>query len=107
VTRVLRDLKDEEITHIAQTYHNWRTGEGEYQNVPGFSKSATLDEIREHGYVLTPGRYVGAVAQDEDVEPFAEKMTRLTATLKEQFAESARLETIILTSLKDLGYDRF
>jgi type I restriction enzyme M protein len=104
-TRVLRDLKDEEIAQIAHTFHNWRTGEGDYQDVPGFCKSAPLDEIRGHGYVLTPGRYVGAAAQDEDDEPFAEKMARLTAELKAQFAESARLEQVILENLKRIGYD--
>jgi len=104
VTRVLRDLKDVDITQIAQAYHNWRTGEGDYQDTLGFSKSATLDEIRGHSYVLTPGRYVGAAAQDEDAEPFAEKMARLTTTLKEQFAESARLEQVILENLNRIGY---
>ena len=71
----------------------------------GFCHTATLDEIRGHGYVLTPGRYVGAAVQDEDAEPFAEKMARLTATLKEQFAESARLEQVILENLRRIGYD--
>jgi type I restriction enzyme M protein len=104
VTRVLRDLKDEELAYVVQTYHNWRTGEGEYQDVPGFCKSATLDEIHGHGYVLTPGRYVGAAEQDEDDEPFAEKMARLTAELKEQFADSARLEQIIVENLTRIGY---
>ncbi|MHB8629193.1 MAG: class I SAM-dependent DNA methyltransferase [Aggregatilineales bacterium] len=104
-TRVLRHLTDEEIAHIAQTYHNWRTGEADYQDVPGFSKSAALDEIRGHGYVLTPGRYVGAAAQDEDAEPYAEKMARLTVQLREQFAESARLERIIEENLRRLGFE--
>ncbi|CAG1009324.1 Type I restriction enzyme EcoKI M protein [Anaerolineae bacterium] len=103
INRTLRDLKEEEITQIAQTYHNWRTGEHEYQDVAGFCKSADLDEIRGHGYVLTPGRYVGAAAQDEDEEPFAEKMMRLTVQLKEQFAESARLEQRIEENLRRLG----
>jgi len=105
VTRVLRDLKEANIIQIVQAYHNWRTGEGDYQDILGFSKSAMLDEIRGHGYVLTPGRYVGAAIQDEDAEPFAEKMTRLTATLKEQFAESARLEQVIIENLRRIGYD--
>jgi type I restriction enzyme M protein len=105
VTRVLRDLKDDETARIAGTYHSWRTGEGEYQDVPGFCKSATLDEMRGHNYVLTPGRYVGAADVEDDGEPFAEKMARLSATLKEQFAESARLEKIILENLKKIGYE--
>ena len=71
---------------------------------PGYAKAATLDEIRAHETVLTPGRYVGAAAQEEDGEPFDEKMTRLTATLSEQFAESARLEAAIRQNLAGLGY---
>src|SRR5215213_6132181 len=87
VNRTLRMLTDDEMERIAGTFHNWRTGEGEYADVPGFCKSAALDEIAGHGYVLTPGRYVGAADVDDDGEPFAEKMERLTGTLREQFAE--------------------
>lgn len=104
LSRVLRDLTEDELAQIAAVYHNWRTGEGEYLDEAGFCKTATLDEIRGHGYVLTPGRYVGAADVEEDGEPFAEKMTRLTATLSEQFAESARLEGIIKENLRRLGY---
>lgn len=104
VSRVLRTLTNEEMAQIAATYHNWRTGEGEYADVPGFCKSATLDEIAGHGYVLTPGRYVGAADVEDDGEPFAEKMERLTATLREQFAESARLEQVISDNLRRLGF---
>jgi type I restriction enzyme M protein len=87
--RTHRELTDGEIARIARTYHAWR-GEkdaGEYANIAGFCKSATLDEIRKHGHVLTPGRYVGAEAQEDDGEPFEEKMKRLTATLREQQAQ--------------------
>ena len=79
-------------------------GNGDYQDIPGFCKSATLDEIAGHGYVLTPGRYVGAADVEEDGEPFDEKMARLTATLQEQLAESARLEAIINENLQRLGF---
>jgi type I restriction enzyme M protein len=73
--------------------------------VPGFCKSAKLDEIREHGYVLTPGRYVGAEEVEDDGEPFEEKMTRLVTELNEQFAESAKLEAAIRTGTwRGLGY---
>lgn len=71
----------------------------------GFCKSATLEEIRKHGHVLTPGRYVGAEAQADDGEPFAEKMQRLVATLREQQAEAHRLDETMWKSLKELGYD--
>ena len=106
VDRTHRELTDEDISRIAATYHAWR-GEknaGEYADVPGFCKSATLDEIRKHGHVLTPGRYVGAEAQEEDGEPFDEKMKRLTATLREQQAEGTKLDAAIAANLKELGY---
>jgi type I restriction enzyme M protein len=107
VDRTHRELTDEDIARIARTYHAWR-GEGDagaYADVPGFCKSATLEDIRAHGHVLTPGRYVGAEAQADDGEPFEEKMARLTADLKAQFAESARLERIIQENLRRLGYE--
>jgi len=106
VDRTRRELTDEEIRKIADTYHAWR-GEkdaGEYADVPGFCKSATLDEIRKHDYVLTPGRYVGAAAQEDDGEPFAEKMARLAAQWREQRAEAARLDAAIEANLAALGF---
>jgi type I restriction enzyme M protein len=108
IDRVHRDLSGEEITRIARTYHSWRgeKGAGKYEDVPGFCKSATTEEIANHGYVLTPGRYVGAEAQEDDGEPFEEKMNGLTAQLEEQFAESARLQATIKKNLKELGYGR-
>jgi len=75
-----------------------------YADQPGFCKSATLDEVRKHGHVLTPGRYVGAAAQEDDGEPFEEKMRRLTATLREQQAEAGRLDAAIEANLQGLGY---
>jgi len=117
VDRTHRELTDEEIARIANTYHAWRgsvgsspsTGEdkdgGEYTDIPGFCKSASLDDIRKHGYVLTPGRYVGAEAQEGDGEPFDEKKRRLTATLREQQAEGTKLDAAIDANLKELGYD--
>lgn len=105
ISRTLRDLSDDDIARIAGTYHAWRTGDGDYADVPGFCKSAALDEIARHGYVLTPGRYVGAADVDDDGEPFAEKMARLTATLRAQFAEGERLQRIIEENLRRLGYD--
>ena len=107
VDRTHRELTDEDIARIANTYHAWRGEQdaaGEYADVPGFCKSATLEEIRKHGHVLTPGRYVGAEAQEDDGEPFEEKMQRLTATLREQQAEAAKLDAAIAANLKELGY---
>ncbi len=106
VDRTHRELTDEDITRIANTHHAWR-GEkeaGEHKDVPGFCKSAPLDEVRKHGHVLTPGRYVGAEAQADDGEPFEEKMKRLTATLREQQAEAAKLDAAIAAHLRELGY---
>jgi len=110
VDRTHRELTDEEIKRIADTYHAWR-GVGadgslpKYQDIPGFCKSATLEEVRKHGYVLTPGRYVGAEAQEDDGEPFEEKMKRLVAQLREQQAEARRLDEAIWKNLRELGYD--
>jgi len=106
VDRTHRELTGEDIARIADTYHAWR-GEkeaGEYADVPGFCKSATLEEVRKHGHVLTPGRYVGAPPQEDDGEPFEQKMQRLVATLREQQAEAARLDAAIAVNLRELGF---
>jgi type I restriction enzyme M protein len=106
VDRTHRELTDENIAKIADAYHAWRgdSDMGEYQDIPGFCKSAALEEIRKHGYVLTPGRYVGAEAVPDDGEPFEEKMARLAAQLKEQQAEAAKLDGAIAANLKELGF---
>ncbi len=106
VDRTHRELTDEEIARITRTYHAWR-GEkdaGEYADIAGFCKSAPLDELLKHGHVLTPGRYVGAEAQEDDGEAFEEKIKRLVATLREQQAEAAKLDVAIAANLKELGY---
>ena len=97
----------EEINKIAGIYHIWRgeKGVGEYEDTPGFCKSVKTDEIKDHGYVLTPGRYVGAAEVKDDGEPFEEKMERLTAQLGEQFVKSDVLEKTIRANLKELGYE--
>ena len=116
VDRTHRELTDDDIAKIAGTYHTWRgesplplgEGQGEgtkYEDVPGYCKSASLDDIREHSHVLTPGRYVGAPEMEEDDEPFEEKMEWLTSELFEQFAQSKRLEDEIRNNLKELGFD--
>jgi type I restriction enzyme M protein len=100
--RVLRDFKPEDIARVAHTFHAWKRGEP--VDEPGYAKAATLNDIRGHDHVLAPGRYVGAAAQEDDGEPFDQKMARLTTTLSEQFAESARLEAAIRQNLAGLGY---
>jgi type I restriction enzyme M protein len=104
--RTHRELTDEDVARIANTYQAWRGEQeaGEYADVPGFCKSAALDEVRKHGHVLTPGRYVGAEAQEDDGEPFDEKMRRLAATLREQQAEAGKLDAAIAFNLRELGY---
>jgi type I restriction enzyme M protein len=127
VDRVHRELSDEDIAKIAGTYHAWRgdpvsVGAGlvpahsdaareagdhkgrPYEDIPGFCKSATLDDIRKHGHVLTPGRYVGVAAAEEDDEPFEEKIKRLAATLRLQQEKASKLDAAILVGLSELGY---
>jgi type I restriction enzyme M protein len=107
VDRTHRELSDAELERIAKTYHAWRgeKGAGDYEDVPGYCRSSTTEEIASHGFVLTPGRYVGAEeTQDDDEMPFEERMEQLTSTLKNQFAESAKLEKKILQNLASLGF---
>jgi type I restriction enzyme M protein len=102
-------FEDEDVQRIASTVHRWRhsaeAGSDEpYADVPGFCRAVKLTEIAEHGHVLTPGRYVGAEATDDDDEAFNEKMERLTAQLAEQMAKGAELDAVIRERLGDLGY---
>jgi type I restriction enzyme M protein len=107
--RVLRDFTRDDIEKVADLYHAWKTGTEvngiAYEDQAGFCKSATLEEITKHDFVLTPGRYVGATEELDDGIPFGEKMAALTAKLSEQFAESATLEAEIKNNLAGLGYD--
>lgn len=108
IDRVHRELTDADIAKIVTEYHAWRGDKDckkKYADIPGFCKSAAIDDIRAYGHVLTPGRYVGAEALEDEGEPFGEKMTRLVAELNGQFAESAKLEKMIRQNLKGLGYD--
>jgi type I restriction enzyme M protein len=104
--RTHRELTDDIVTRIARTYHAWRGEEeaGEYADIAGFCKSASTDEVRAHGHVLTPGRYVGAESAEEDGQPFGEKMQNLASMLREQQAEAAKLDAAIAANLKGLGY---
>ena len=118
VDRTHRELTGEDIARIADTYHAWHNrvpssskgedraegGADEYADIPGFCKSAALDEVRKHGHVLTPGRYVGAEAQKDDGEPFEDKMKRLAAEWREQQGEAARLDASIKVHLTRLGF---
>lgn len=100
---VLRDFTGEDIRTIADTFHQWQRGEG-YEDQAGFCQSASLEDIRKHDHILTPGRYVGTSEQADDDEPFAEKMERLSNRLSKQFLENERLEVEIKQHLGDLGY---
>lgn len=103
IDRKVRELSEEDIQQIASTYQNWRQGK-EYEDVKGFCKSATLKEVANQDYILTPGRYVGIAEQEEDSEPFEEKMTRLTTELYGLFNESHSLEDEIKRKLAAIGY---
>lgn len=105
IDRRVRELSEDDIQKIASTYHNWRQGK-EYEDVQGFCKSATLEEVSAQDYILTPGRYVGIVEQTEDDEPFEEKMNRLTSELYGLFEESHKLEKEICDKLSAIGYGK-
>jgi type I restriction enzyme M protein len=105
--RVHRELLDDDIHKIAETYHAWRGDKDckkKYKDVPGFCQSATVEDIRQHDHILTPGRYVGAADLEGDGEPFEEKMERLTDQLRDQTKQSAKLDKIIWANLEDIGY---
>lgn len=104
ISRTLKELTSEDIARIADTYHAWREVNGGYEDLPGFAKSATLEDVAAHGFVLTPGRYVGAEAAEEDEEGFDTKMTRLTKALREQMAEGAALDDRIRKALAGVGH---
>ena len=106
IDRTRKEFSDEDIARVADTYRAWRgvPDAVAYEDEPGFSKSAKLEEIREHSHVLTPGRYVGAAPQEDDGEPFQDKMNRLVAQLREQQAEGSKLDTVIEKNLELLGF---
>ena len=105
VDRTRKVFSDGDITRIADRYHSWRgePNSASYENELGFCKSATLEEIREHDHVLTPGRYVGAAAGEEDEVPFEERFAELKETLAEQFAEAEELSASIKQKLKQVS----
>ena len=106
IDRRHRELTDRDIKKITGTYHAWR-GEkdvGKYEDVAGFCKSAKLEDVEKHNFILTPGRYVGIPPEEDDGEPFEEKMARLTKELGEQFEEGKKLEGEIRKNLKKVGW---
>ncbi len=107
VDRTRREFSAQDLASIARTYHAWR-GEpeaGGYEDIPGFCKAATLDEIRAHSHVLTPGRYVGAAVAEEDDVPFEERFAELKETLAEQFAEAEAMSALIQGKLDAVDID--
>ena len=126
ISRTQKEFNQEDIAEIVRTYHEWRfdesTWRGEahkagctlpeirpedgYKDIPGFCKSATLEDMRKHDYVLTPGRYVGAAALEDDGIPFETKMTEMSQTLYAQMEESAKLDEVIRKNLEGLGYGK-
>jgi type I restriction enzyme M protein len=104
VDRTRKEFSDGDIAKIAATYHAWREGKG-YEDMPGFSKLAKLEQIRSHNHVLTPGRYVGAADVEDDDVPFPERFRALRAKLEEQFAEADLLTATIRNRLLGIGVD--
>ncbi len=104
-TRTLRVLDDADVARIAGTYHSWRSKAPEvaYEDVPGFAKAASAEEVAEHDFVLTPGRYVGAADAADDGEPIAEKIARLRAELLAEFDEGRRLEQVLRARISALA----
>jgi len=121
ISRTQKELTAGDIAEIANTYHAWRspandelpttqhsklsTQHSTYEDVPGFCKSCTTEEVAKHDYVLTPGRYVGAAALEDDGIPFETKMKDLSSTLFSQMKEATALDQVIRENLKSLGYE--
>ena len=108
ISRTQKELLADDIAQITKTYHAWRgeAKDGAYEDAAGYSKSATIEDMRKHDYVLTPGRYVGAAALEDDGIPFETKMTEMSQTLYAQMAESEKLDTVIRKNLEGLGYGK-
>ena len=103
--RTHREFTDEDIAKIANTYHEWRKCDGKYEDIKGFCKSANIEEITKHNFVLTPGRYVGIKDEKDDGIPFEEKIAGLTSKLSEQMKKDKELDEEIKKQLKNLGFD--
>ncbi|MBU1198875.1 MAG: type I restriction-modification system subunit M [Nanoarchaeota archaeon] len=105
IDRRHRDLTDEDIKKISDTYHAWKSKESKYEDILGFCKSAKLEEIRKHGHILTPGRYIGIEEEEDDGIPFEEKMKKLTSELAKQMEEGKKLDEEIKKNLEGIGYE--
>jgi type I restriction enzyme M protein len=107
ISRKQKELTDEDIENIANAYHNWRSKEWEakYKDVPGFCKSANIEEIRKNNHLLTPGRYIEFKESEDDGQPFDEKMEKLTKSLSEQMQKASTIDTVIKINLKKIGYE--
>ena len=102
-----RELTDTDIAKVVETYHNWKSPETfatDYKDVPGFCKSATIEDVRKNNYILTPGRYIDFKAAEDDGVAFEEKMQVLTATLAEQMQKANELDEAIKVNLKKIGF---
>jgi len=104
IDRRHKELTEEDLQKIVSAYHAWRGEGGKYADVAGFCKSAPLDEVKKHDYILTPGRYVGAEEEEEDKEVFDEKMKRLTSELSKQMEEGKKLDNEIKKNLESIGW---
>jgi len=104
INRRTRELTREDIDLIASTYHNWRDIDGDYKDIPGFCKSATIEEVAALDYVLTPGRYVGLPEEEDDFD-YEKRIKQLTTELKQQMEEAQRLDRVIAENLKKIGIE--
>jgi type I restriction enzyme M protein len=105
INRRIRELTPDDIALASSTYHKWRNLDGDYEDIAGFCKSATLEQVAQYNYVLMPGRYVGTEEEEIDPVSFDEKMQALTTKLSEQFAKDSALENSIREHLKQIGYE--
>ncbi len=103
--RTHREFSEEDIAKISETYHEWRKRDGKYEDIKGFCKSANIEEITKHNFVLTPGQYVGRKDEEDDGIPFEEKIVGLTKTLAEQMTEEKKLDEEIKKQLKNIGFN--
>lgn len=101
--RTHREFTEKDVAKVSETYHEWRKQNGKYEDIKGFCKSANLEEIAKHNFVLTPGRYAGIKDEEDDGIPFEEKMAELTKALAQQMAREKVLDDEIKKQLKNIG----